>query len=216
MKTDALIVFEIYRAIQEHFRSNYNAIKYNFKVKGINVDTFKNSKNVEKLCYYISGRYTNLNDLKMYIIANIANDNDIDIVKLCKDKEYCDKIYIEYRKKQESLGYIFREDLSHLFSSTQNIVNIYKCIDTGGCYGNYPEILIELNEGIINNETVIILNRIINFNYGGSRLRLFDYWDKLLDDDWKKKRKFLEKCSSFVIFDEQRMKEIMKECIKQI
>jgi len=204
MATTAWDVYRIYRCIKFHFETDYDCFKYNFKSSNIKLKLFLNSKGLEAICKYISYRYTNEEELKQFIFANYIKNNQIDLVFLHKEKELTDKTYSEFRRKQESLGYIFKQDITKLFESVNDITTICKCMDTEGMFGNYPEILVQTKEELINIETLIIMDDIMN---------LFDYWNIRLDLEWITYRKYVDKYRKFIQYDKKRMKEILKDLI---
>ena len=188
--------FEAYvyfQAIKRHFTSNYDFFKYNGKVKA-NAQSFETRK--DKFFFY---RLSKLPEAKELILANMIKDPKIWVGELLEDK--AKEIYHDWKKRKESLGYIFRQDLSELNEDDPNSDIITN--------GDHPKLLKLYMRNLIHIETLIILDDLMN---------IFSYWNKNIQDTiiWPDINTLCKNYKPFMEYDKLKMKKIILDKYKYI
>lgn len=185
--------FEAYKeflAIKQHFSlPSYDYIKYNGSVRA-NKKSFESRND----SYYFE-KLAKLPDLKHFLVANfIAHGTNIWVGDLTKDKKY-DNTYMDWLKKQQSITYVFQQDIHKLDDGIDALLKTS---------GEYPPLLHNFLDGTVCVETVIIMDSILNF---------IDYWNQKIEDDifYPEIAHSVKKYKTFIKFDKQNMKHIMKE-----
>ena len=183
---DAFNLYVYYLALKKHFTSNYDFIKYNGKVKA-SQDSFENRK--DKYHFY---KLSKREDAKNFILANMLHDPGLWIGNLFN--EDADQIYNDWKKKQESLSYYFKQDINKLDDDfDSNLIS-----DDG----QHPKLLRLYLSKQINIETLIMINEVT---------KVFDYWDKKLVDKilWPDIKNKCIKYKPFLSFDKTKYKAIL-------
>ena len=181
--------YQEYLALKQHFSSNsYDYIKYDGKVT-VKQDTFE--KRRDKYQFY---KLSKKIDVTGYLVANFIHNHKLWVGDL--NSPSCENNYRIWKSRQESLSYNFKNDLKKLdddFNSNFKVIN-----------GQYPSIIRQYQFGEISLETIVILNKIINFLH---------HWDGKISDTivWPELKKRIEKYTPFISFDEKKFKEIVKK-----
>jgi hypothetical protein len=177
-----------YLAIKKHFTTDsYNYHKYNGKIRA-SFDKFVTRPDV-----YFFFKLSKMDSPQDVLLANmIANPNSWirDIVE-----ETGERNYIEWRKRMDSLSYIFKNDLNKLAENYQSNFAVHN--------GQHPYLISLYLQKQITLETLTILSSFAN---------IYDYWnenvvDKIVARDIirlsRKYRPFLE-------FSEKKFKEYVR------
>lgn len=140
--------FCMFTSIKMHFTNpKYDYFKYGGKIK-ISPDSY--SKRNDKLNFY---KLSKKKDPKGLILANVLNNSKLWITD-CLTPE-AETIYKKWTLVNQSLQYAYTQDLSKLDDNFDD--NLIVKNDT------YPKLLILYNHNKINIETIIILNKLVNF-----------------------------------------------------
>jgi hypothetical protein len=190
--------FAMYQGLKFHFSGNYNYIKYNGKTK-VSKESF--SRRRDKYSFYRLSRKYKKEELLEFYISNFLHDTKIWIFDLLTEES--DERYKKWLKKQQSLAYMFKEDLNFLFDNVENPEQLLRVVD-----GEYPLLYTYHLQGKIQIETIIIMNDFLNF---------MPMWSKKVDDDIIFPQFVLkcEKYSSFLNYDEVKFKSILKDNVCQ-
>lgn len=191
--------FTIYHGLKLHFSGKYDFIKYNGKTN-VNKDQFMLRK--DKYSFYKLSRKYKREELFGFYISNFLINTNIWIGDLMQDD--ADQEYKRWLKTQQSLSYIFEQNLNHLFDLVEKPEDMLKVID-----GQYPLLYNEYLQGKVNLETIIILNDIMNF---------FPMWKKKVTDDIVFPD-FITKCEKykpFLNYDKAKFRNKIKEKICQL
>jgi hypothetical protein len=183
---DAYQMYVYYLAIKRHFTSNYDFHKYNGKINA-SVTSFETRK--DKFFFYKLSKKT---DAKNFILANVVENPNIWVGDIVGEKG--DAVFMEWKKKQQSISYVFKSELSNLdedFDSNLIVKN-----------GQHPKLLRLYINRTISKETLIIVDDLTN---------VFSYWnnklvDKIIFPD------ILNTCNKykpFLEFDRNKMKNIL-------
>lgn len=191
--------FTLYHGLKLHFSGKYDFIKYNGKTN-VNKDQFMLRK--DKFSFYKLSRKYKREELFGFYISNFLINTNIWVGDLMQDE--ADQEYKRWLKTQQSLSYIFEQNLNHIFDMVEMPEELLKVVD-----GQYPLLYNEYLQGKVNLETIIILNDIMNF---------FPMWQKKVTDDIVFPD-FITKCEKykpFLNYDKAKFKSKIKEKICQL
>jgi len=191
--------FTLYHGLKLHFSGKYDFIKYNGKTN-VNKDQFMLRK--DKFSFYKLSRKYKREELFGFYISNFLINTNIWVGDLMQDE--ADQEYKKWLKTQQSLSYIFEQNLNHIFDMVEMPEELLKVVD-----GQYPLLYNEYLQGKVNLETIIILNDIMNF---------FPMWQKKVTDDIVFPD-FITKCEKykpFLNYDKAKFKSKIKEKICQL
>jgi hypothetical protein len=190
--------FGIYESLKLHFsKDTYDFFKYNGKTNQ-SVQSFENRK--DKYHFYkLSRKYTNKDALIDFLVANFLEDDKTWVGKLLE--EDADIRYRNRQKVVQSLSYAFENDCRTVF---ENLSDPNEVIKTDG---DYPVLLTKALRKEVTIETLVILNKILNF---------FPMWDKKITDTirWPDFRRKCEKYASFLPQDVVKFKLILKKVLE--
>jgi hypothetical protein len=125
-------------------------------------------------------------------LSNLLNDDSIWVSDCLSEKAR--KISLEWEKTQQSMEYVYRTDISKLLDDFNENFKINE-------KSNYPFIIDLLIKNKIKIETVVILDRLVNFlEVTDSKIRERIFWPGV----YKKIRKY----SPFIVVDKQIYKNV--------
>jgi hypothetical protein len=112
------------------------------------------------------------------------------------DNEKAEEVYSEWTRRQQTLSYVFKNDLSELnddFNSNLLVPD-----------GQHPRLLQLYNMRRINIETLVIIDDMVHN---------FSYWERKIADPiiFPQIKRTVEKVRPFVSYDKKRMKTILLE-----
>lgn len=186
--------FAMFHGLKLHFTTSYDYVKYHGKIS-IGKDSFMLRK--DKFHFYKLSRKYKKDDLFGFYVANLVHNPKCwagDLLTEDADSEY--KVWL---KTQQSLSYLFEQDLSTAFDSVDNPEELLRVVD-----GQYPMLYNLYLHDKIKKETLMILNDFLNF---------MPMWKKKVEDDiiFPEFVKSCEKYSVFLSYDGQKLKRILKE-----
>ena len=190
--------FAMYHGLKLHFSGNYDYVKYNGKTN-VNKDQFMLRK--DKFSFYKLSRKYNREELFGFYVANLLRNPKLWVGELVT--EDADSEYKVWLRVQQSLTYIFEQDLNYLFDKVDKPDEMLLVVD-----GQYPMLYNEFLQDSIHLETVVILNDILNF---------IPMWNKKVEDDIVFPD-FVKKCNKykpFLNYDKAKFKNILKDKICQ-
>lgn len=189
--------FTLYWALKLHFTSNYDYFKYNGKSK-MTKEAFE--KNASKYSFYKLSRKYSYNDLKNFYVANFLHSETKWISDLLNAE--AEDNYRKWQKVNQSLTYVFEQDIMHLLDSVDNPEELLEVKP-----GKYPLLLSEAMEENIAIETLCIMNDLMGF---------FAMWSNKITDDiiWPKYKNKCEKYTPFINYEKNKFRNILKESIK--
>ena len=177
----------IYSALKAHFsRKGYDYFKYNGRTK-VSVENF----NVRKDRYFfekLTKRYTK-EEIESYFVSNYLSNSNLWV------GEMNDKNFLDWKKRIQSISYLYENDLKIITDRCGSLDNAMKCKNSS------HSTLIKLYLGDhIMPETMVLLNRVTGF---------IERYDTLLSDSiWIKVSNLLQKYDPFVIVDYNKIKSI--------
>lgn len=199
MENSGFASYIMFHAIKQHFTTkSYDFFKYNGKIK-LNQDHFMKDKC--KYSYYKLSRKYDLDELRDFLVANFI-DREIKWVGDITNEEG-EASYFKWKKRNQSLTYIFTENVECLFDKVNKPDELLVVRS-----GRFPRLLQETMEGNIEVETLCILNDIMSF---------VSMWDSKVDDDiiypeWSRK---IIKYTPFIDFDKTKYTNILKQKLKE-
>mgnify|MGYP001161471137 FL=1 len=184
---EAFELYSYYMAIKKHFTSSYDFVKYGGKMR-LTVDGFENRK--DKFFFY---KLSKRKEAKDFILANILKNPNVWIGNLI-DSDEATAVYTEWSKRQQSLSYLFKNELDELdddFNANIVVEN-----------GQYPRLLSLYNKKRVSIESLIILDDLIH---------CFKYWDKQINDTivYPDINKTVKNYKPFIDYDKVKMKQIV-------
>lgn len=190
--------YAMYNALRLHFTSDYDYHKYHGKTN-VSKTTFMQRK--DKFYFYRISRKYSLNELKDFYVANFVS-RDIQWANDLLNEE-AEQIFKDWKKRNQSLTYTFGEDLYKLLKNEETPDSTIEVVQ-----GQHPKLLRMVMQGDICLESLIIMNDIMGF---------FGMWSQHIDDDiiWPNLKMKCEKYSSFLFYDKNKYKLIIKEAVQE-
>ncbi len=188
---EGLKAYKTYLAIKQHFTSNYDYQKYNGKVRATEDSFLKRRdrfffKKLEK-------KYTK-EELEMYFVSNFINSTSKWIGNLLSQDS--EKVFLDYKKNQESLTYTFKSQIEFL-KETKLKNKLFEVKD------GHPALFKYYLQGKVGLQTILILNDELNF---------INHWNSKMNDIvWENEYKKISKYKSFFTYDKDIFKTIIKE-----
>jgi hypothetical protein len=181
--------YKEYLALKNHFqRPDFDYFKYNGKTSG-NVNSF--SKRKDRLLFEKLAKHE---DPRGLMLSNLVHDNR----KWIRDMAYSEaaqKIYMDWAKRQQSLMYVFKQDLSRLRPDFNSNLVV-------GAEESHPYLLRAWMKGEVSLETVVIL---VDMTGCGVYWRREMQYDPVAEDMMSK----IEKYRPFVKYDRERARKVV-------
>ena len=185
--------YRCYLSMKNHFtKDKYDYHKYRGKVRATNESFYKRK---DRFWFEKLARNKSDQEVVDFFVSNFISCTDpskLWIGEMIKEGE--DR-YTEWKKRNQSLSYIFKEESEHLFEN-QKVDEIFDCSK------GHPPVLKKFLNGTISIETLVIYDRI--FLFGNT----FD--KKLLDPVWESVSMRIKRYSPFLNIDVPRYKKILQ------
>ena len=188
--------YQIYMGLKLHFTSEkYDYFKYGGKTR-VNVDKFYQRRNIVHFFEKLKTKYKP-QQLVEYFASNFILGKT-DIFDIGEDG---DEVYIEWKRRIQSMAYVFQKDINTLLSKVDHFDDLFKVVD-----GRNPVILKSYYQNDITIETFVILQNILGF---------FKQFDSELNDDivWPEKKMLCSKYIVFLNMDTKKYLKILKETL---
>ena len=140
--------YTTYLALKLHFTSNYDFFKYNGKVSA-SPESFKKRK--EKYQFVKLAKKLSDEQIIEYFVANIIRN-------VQWIGQFNQKNWLDHKKINEALEYNYTNDLEKLLTNLENFDILFQCDG-----GHHPKLLKLFLGKKINLETMVILNKLLNF-----------------------------------------------------
>lgn len=191
---DAIDAYKIYIAVKNHFTlDSYDYFKYN-KKSTATYDSFLKRK--DKVFFAKLG---NRKDeyLENFLVANFLHDPKIWVGELLSEES--EDRYKNWKRKQESLTYVFKNEMEFIDGLNETEFNKLFHIEQG----EHPKIIRMYLRKEISLETFTILNSVLNF---------IGRYDKvILDPVYKEVSKLCKKYQPFLKVEKSKVKTIIKD-----
>lgn len=177
-----------YLALKRHFETDsYDYHKYNGKVKA-SIDSFRTRP--DNFFFQKLSKQENFHER---LLANIVKNPKVWIRDIMD--EQCEEIYISWKKRIESITYIFQQDLNKLNDDYKSNFIVQN--------GQHPKLLTLYLQKQITLETASILFKISNVSA---------YWEKEIVDKFVARDiiRLFRKYYPFLEIDEKKFSQIVK------
>lgn len=188
---DSFELFSYYVALKQHFtKDDYDYFKYSGKT-GMTPAALERRKDKT---FFLSVAKKQRNP-SGFVFANILENPNMWIGDMVNDQEKCEKVFVNWDKRIQSLTYTFKQEIKILNDDFDSNF----LIDD-----KYPNLLSLYLRKKISLETMVILDMIVSY---------LGYWDRKLRDDpiWKETSKKIKKYKPFLEINKGKYKTILKE-----
>jgi hypothetical protein len=191
---DAFQAYKIYLALKNHFNSkNYDYFKYNGRTRASHTSFEKRS---DRYFFY---KLAKRGDCVNYLVSNFI-EGDCWVGDLVNEQT-AEKTYRKWKRRIESLGYIYDNDLNALdpnFNKNLLVEN-----------GQYPFLLKQYLRKNISPETILIINDLTG---------CFELWNKKIEENilWPTIHLKLKKYRPFFTIDLQKYRTLTLEKFNSI
>ena len=188
--------YKCYLAMKNHFtKDNYDYQKYRGKVRATNQAFYKRK---DRFWFEKFARQKNDKEVEEFFVSNFVYTTDpgtMWIGEMIKEGEIR---YIDWKKRIQSLSYIFKEEVNSLFDEKQ----LNEVFD---CSKGHPVILRSYLGKKTSLETLVICDIIFEYRKN---------WDQKLNDPvWETVSRKIKKYRPFLNIDVPHYKKILKEVI---
>lgn len=194
---EAFEAYKIYTAVKNHFvLDSYDYFKYNKKIN-LSYNSFLNRR--DKIFFAKLGKRKE-NYLEDFLVSNFLHNPKMWIGELLSEES--ETKYKEWKRRQESLTYIFKNEVE--FMDGWNSEELEEWFQVQ--YGEHPNIIRMYLRKEISLETLTMLNSILNF------MKRYD--KEVTDPVYKEVSKLCKKYQPFLRFDKSKVKSILRDLIQ--
>lgn len=186
--TSSFDCYKEYLALKQHFtKPAFDYHKYNGKVNA-RVESFDRRK--DKMFFQKLAKHP---DVHNFLLANLSYNEKLWIRDLAYGDD-AERIYKDWLKKQQSLSYVFKQELSRL---GDNFNDLFICKDN-----EHPLLMKKFLGNEVSLETLCILLKITKAKSAWDRNMQYDpIWDSLSTK--------VDKYTPFINFDHDKLKKIV-------
>lgn len=187
-------------SIKNHFtQEKYDYHKYCGKIRS-SLQSFYKRK--DRFFFEKMSRQKSDEEILSFFVANFSSAEDPQSLWIGDIIKEGESVYLNWQKKSQSsqsLKYCFEQEINDLFLD-DDFVSLFKINGS-----SHPKILKKFLRKEVSLETLVILDKILNFR------QRFD--KKLIDPVWQFVSLKIKKYSSFIHIDIFEFKRILKECV---
>ena len=188
--------YRCYLSLKNHFtKDHYDYIKYRGKTRATKQAFYKRK---DRFWFEKFARQKSDKEVEEFFVSNFIYSTDPGTMWIGEMMKEGEGRYTDWKKKVQSLSYIFREEIESLFDDKE-VDEVFDCSK------GHPPILKKYLGGDITLETMVICD--IIFGYAKN----FD--KKLKDPVWETVSRKIRKYSPFLNIDVFRYKKILKEVV---
>lgn len=197
MKVTPHEAYKTYIALKNHFSSDkYDYHKYNGNVKA-SIQSFHKRK--DRLFFERLSRQKKDDEIIDFFVSNFISSTDPSSLWIGDIIKNGNEIYLEWKKKRQSLSYVFESDLRNVFDGK----NFLEFINLKN--NKHPKLVKEYFSGNLSLETMVILDKMIHYR---------EKFDKqLLDPIWELISMKIKKYSPFLAIDLDKYKNIIRKVL---
>jgi hypothetical protein len=187
----AFDVYSIYLAVKAHFTTKkYDYFRYGGRTK---TSEEKFNKRNDKYFFEKLSKKLTKEEVEQYFVSNFLVNSNFYI------KEMDDKNYMNWKKRTQSISYLFLQDLENVLMLCKDLNESLQCK-----MGQHSTVLKLYLSDIIMIETMILLNRVTGF---------VNRYDSVMSDDviWEQVSNRLKKYDPFVKMDTEKVKQLVKQ-----
>jgi hypothetical protein len=194
-----MVPFDAYRcylSLKNHFtKDHYDYIKYRGKTRAT-VQAFYKRK--DRFWFEKFARQKSDKEVEEFFVSNFVYSTDPGTMWIGEMIKEGEGRYTDWKKKVQSLSYIFKEESQNLFEGQ-------KVDDVFDCSKGHPLVLKKYLGGDISLESMVIYDIILGYGK--------DFDKRLKDPVWETVSRKIRKYSPFLNIDVFRYKKILKEVI---
>jgi len=188
--------YRCYLSLKNHFtKDKYDYHKYRGKSRAT-VKAFYKRK--DRFWFEKFARQKNDKEVEEFFVSNFVYSTDPEKMWIGEMIKEGEGRYVEWKRKVQSLSYIFKEEANSLFDNKQ----VDEVFD---CSSGHPPILRSYLGGDTSLETLVICDRILGYGK--------DFDQKLKDPVWESVSLKIKKYSPFLNINVPRYKKILKEVV---
>jgi len=196
MKVTPFETYQTYLSMKSHFTNRkYDFFKYGGKSRAT-MSSFNKRK--DKYWFEKTSRKYSDEEVLNFLLSNFAKTDNPQNLWIGEIINSGERTYAEWRMRQQSLTYLFKEQSEKLLSEN-DLEEVFKCSK------GHPLILKKYLGGEISLETFVILEKIFSFAK--------DFDKKLQDPVWESVSLKLKKYLPFININVFQYKKILKEVI---
>ena len=188
--------YRCYLALKNHFtKEKYDYHKYRGKVRATNKAFYKRK---DRFWFEKFARQKDDKEVEEFFVSNFVYTTDPGTMWIGEMIKEGEDRYIDWKKKIQSLSYIFKEEVNSLFE--ENTVN-----EVFDCSKGHPPILKSYLGGNTSLETMVICDKILGYR---------ENFDKKLNDPvWETVSRKIKKYDPFINIDVPNYKKILQKII---
>ena len=194
-----MMPFEAYRcylALKNHFtKDQYDYHKYRGKTRATNKSFYKRK---DRFWFEKFARQKSDKEVEEFFVSNFIYSTDPGTMWIGEMIKEGENRYIDWKRKIQSLSYIFKEEVNSLFE--ENTVN-----EVFDCSKGHPLILKSYLGGNTSLETLVICDIIFEYRK--------DFDKKLNDPVWETVSRKIKKYTPFININVPYYKKILQEIV---
>jgi hypothetical protein len=188
--------YRCYLALKNHFtKDHYDYIKYRGKTRATNKAFYKRK---DRFWFEKFVRQKNDKEVEEFFVSNFVSTTDPGTMWIGEMIKEGENRYIDWKKKIQSLSYIFKDEVNSLFEEN----NVNEVFD---CSKGHPLILKSYLGGKISLETLVICDRIFEYRE--------DFDKKLNDPVWEIVSRKIRKYRPWINIDVPKYRKILKDIV---
>ena len=198
MKVTPYQVYCEYLALKSHFSNEkYDYFKYNKKVRA-SLTSF--NRRADKYWFEKTSRKFKDEEIIDFLVSNFVQSESNSAIWIGSLINEGEKVYSDWKRRQQSLTYLFKEQSTELFSENE-LETVFRCSK------GHPIILKRFLSGKLSPETFVIYDKIFSI--------VKDFDKKLLDPVWETVSLKIKKYNPFLNIDVFSYKKILREIIDE-
>ena len=199
MKVTPFETYQTYLSMKSHFTNRkYDFFKYGGKSRAT-ITSFNKRK--DKYWFEKTSRKYSDQQILDFLLSNFLSTDNPQNLWIGEIINSGERNYAEWMRRQQSLTYLFKEQLNELLSS-KNLNEVFDCSNR-----KHPIVLKRYLGGEISLETLMILEKVFSFAKN---------FDKKLDDPvWETVSMKLKKYNPFLNINVFHYKKILREIVNE-
>ena len=198
MKVTPFETYQTYLSMKSHFtNSKYDFFKYGGKSRAT-ISSFNKRK--DKYWFEKTSRKYSDEEVLNFLLSNFAKTDNPQNLWIGEIINSGERTYADWMRRQQSLTYLFKEQLNELLSS-KSLNEVFNCSK------GHPLVLKKYLGGDLSLETFVILEKIFSFR---------KKFDKKLDDPvWETVSLKIKKYTPFININVFHYKKILREIVNE-
>jgi hypothetical protein len=189
---DGFDVYKTYLALKLHFsKDTYNFFTFNGKSRA-SLQSFEKRK--DKYFFKKIGIKYDEKEIVNFLLSHFIEDSNCWIGNISVNKS---KTYSEWKNKIQSMSFVFQNEMDLLSNISEDFDTLFKVNN-----GQHPIILKEYLAGNVSLESMVILQKIINF---------IPYFSQKISEPivWPEVKKLVVKYEPFISIESTKYKRIL-------